>query len=190
MDAFVGEIRPYAFGFAPRGWLQCNGQILPIAQYSSLFSILGTQYGGNGSTTFALPNIQSSVLNGSGALTGGSTYTVGEMAGTSNVSLLITEMPRHTHTVDGGTATSTLSAVTVPTNTSYVSNSFSKANSGVTTGLSGKSYIPATPPPTALTNLNPTTIGINGGSTPHNNMAPYVAISYCICLSGTFPARN
>ncbi|WCT14070.1 phage tail protein [Mucilaginibacter jinjuensis] len=190
MDAFVGEIRPYAFGFAPRGWMPCNGQILPIASYAPLFSILGTQYGGNGSTTFALPNIQSSVLNGSGTLLGGDTYTVGEMAGVSNVTLLSTEMPAHTHTVDGGTATSAISAVTVPTNSSYITNSFSKATPGATTGLSGKSYIPGTPPPTGLTNLNPTTIGISGGNLAHNNMAPYLAISYCICISGVFPTRN
>jgi microcystin-dependent protein len=190
MDAFIGEIRPFGFGFAPSGWMTCSGQILAISQFTTLFSILGTQYGGNGSTTFALPNLQSSVLNGSGTLPGGSTYTVGETAGTANVTLLSTEMPLHTHTVDGGTATAATSALTVPTNTSYISNSLSKASPGATTGLAGHSYVPSTPLP-PLTNLNPNAIGLNGGSQPHNNMAPYLAISYCICAtSGTFPARN
>jgi len=191
MDAFVGEIRPFGFSFAPRGWMACNGQLLPIQSYTALFSIIGTYYGGNGTTNFQLPNIQGAVLNGQGQLTGGSQYVIGEVGGSTGVTLLTTEIPSHTHTMDGAVSTSTTASVTTPSSSTYISNSFTIQKPGDTVGLVGHSYASsaATPPP-VLATLNPTTVGLTGSNLPHNNMAPFLAIGYCICISGIFPTRN
>jgi microcystin-dependent protein len=187
MEPLLGEIRPFAFSFNPSNWLVCNGQLLPIQQYSALYSILGIAYGGNGTTNFALPNIQGSVANGAGQMPGGQNYTVGEAGGSTGVTLTTDTMPAHNHGFNGATTTAANDILTVPVNGSYISNSFAKANPGATTGVLGRSFAPATPAPNGI--LNPASIGLSGGNQPHNNMMPYVAITYCIAIAGTFPTR-
>jgi microcystin-dependent protein len=103
-DQFLGEIRCFGFNFAPYGWALCNGQILPISQYSALFSLLGTNFGGNGTSNFGLPNLQSRVALDVGTLQGGSTYVVGEQAGSENVTLIANNLPAHTHAFNIGVA--------------------------------------------------------------------------------------
>lgn len=187
MNPLVGEIRPFAYPFAPAGWMKCNGQILSITQFTQLFSLLGTMYGGNGTTTFALPNIQGSVFNGIGTLPNGSTYVLGETGGTPSVNLLSTEMPRHNHSLNGGIS-ATVPEVSAPATGSYIGNSYAKTSPTAPASTLGKSFAPVSGTP--LVTLNPAMVGINGSSQAHNNMAPFLAINYCICFSGNFPARN
>jgi microcystin-dependent protein len=187
MDPFIGEIRAFGNTYAPRGWAVCAGQLLPISQYPALFSLLGVMYGGNGTTNFALPNLMGQVAIGQGQLTGGNDYVMGETGGTPGVTLISTEMPAHTHTFNGGTAAAPVTTLTnaPAANHSYISNAFVKNSD--TSGVPGRSYAPATPPANAM--LNPLAVGVNGGSQPHSNMMPYVAINYCIALVGIFPQR-
>ena len=171
-EPFLGEIRIFSFNFAPQGWAMCNGQFLPINQNQPLFSLLGTMYGGNGQTTFALPNLQGKAPNhiGQGLIQG---ETGGEIAHT----LSLQEMPTHLHTVSsnqaavGAAANATLG---VPTGNFW-------ANSGkacYSTSFPGNSVMH----PTAVTNV--------GGSQAHNNMQPYLVLNFCIALIGIFPSRN
>jgi microcystin-dependent protein len=187
MEPLLGEIRPFGYNFAPLGWQKCNGQLLAISQYAALFSILGTSYGGNGTTNFALPNIQGSVFNGIGTLPGGDTYVLGEVAGTTSVIVLSPEMPSHNHSLNGATS-NTAPETSAPAAGSYIGNSYGKANPTVPGSTPGKTYAPVGGVPKV--NLNLATIGLNGGNQPHNNMAPYLAINYCIAIVGNFPARN
>lgn len=186
MDPFLGEIKAFAFSFNPSAWLPCNGQLLPIQQYSALFSIIGIAYGGNGTTNFALPNIQGSVLNGAGQMPGGDNYAVGETGGSSGVTLTTDTMPAHNHGFNGA-ANTVINTVTTPVTGAYISNSVSKANLTAPAGVLGRAYAPATPVPNGV--LNPASIGFSGGNQPHDNMMPYVAITYCIAIQGIFPAR-
>lgn len=192
-DYFLGEIRPFANNFAPYGWMQCNGQLLPIQQYTALFSLLGTFYGGNGTTNFQLPNIQGIVLVGTGQLPGGSDYVIGETGGVPSVSLLTSEIPAHNHTFNGASAGAPATWAPNETRapatngTSYLSNLAAKNAAGG--NLFGFAYLPgATNPPNTL--LGAATIGIAGGSQPHENRQPFLTINYCIATVGQFPARN
>jgi microcystin-dependent protein len=162
-DFFIGEIKIMAFGFAPRSWAQCNGQLLPINQNQALFSLLGTQYGGNGQTNFALPDFR-----GRTPLHFGNNFTQGQQGGEENHTLIVGEMPNHTHThsVSSGSTTAA-----VPTNNSF-GNGAAKLYASQNNG-------------TTLTN-----IGSAGGSQPHNNMQPYSVLNFCIALQGIFPSRN
>ncbi len=173
MDSpFLGMIAMFGFNFAPRGWAFCNGQILPIAQNTALFSLLGTTYGGNGQTTFALPDLRGRVPIGQFQGPGLSDYTLGQVAGSETVTLLSTQIPAHTHTLNGITQAGTSA---VPT-----------GNLPANTGALDKEYgIPGT-----LTPMNAQAIGSTGGNQPHSNMQPYLAINYCIALQGIFPSRN
>jgi len=171
-DQYVAEIRAFGFNFPPVDWMLCNGQTLPISQYAALFSILGTTFGGNGTTTFQLPNLQGDVPMqwGTGAQ---STYFLGQQTGTPNVALLITQMPNHMHTVqvaEGGAVTGT------PGNTVWLGES-SPATAYAATG---------TPSITLAANA----IGMTGGSQPHQNMQPYLTVNFCIAISGIFPTRG
>ncbi|MET0395072.1 MAG: tail fiber protein [Chitinophagaceae bacterium] len=163
----------------------CNGQSLPIEQYQALYSVLGFRYGGDGKTTFMLPNIQGSVLVGNGPLKD-TTYEVGQRGGDPGVSLLTTQIPAHFHLVNGMVTKNPDLAptigVSVPTNKSYLSNVF-----GVpppTTKRKGTFYAPA---PSDNTYLNKKSVDPTGENKPHNNMQPYLVISYCICTTGTPP---
>jgi microcystin-dependent protein len=167
-QAFIGEIRMFGFNFAPQGWLQCNGQLLPISQNVALFSLIGTFYGGNGTTTFALPNLQSCVPIHQGQGPGLSPYVIGQTGGTENVTLLQTQMPDHTHTLNA----STNEAVTdVPTG-------------GVL--AAGLAYTPGA----SNTAMGATAVSGTGGSQPHTNLQPYLTVNFCIATVGIFPSRN
>jgi microcystin-dependent protein len=166
-EPFLGEIRIFGFNFAPRGWAFCNGQILSIAQNTALFSLLGTTYGGNGQTTFALPNLQSRVPVHFGQGPGLSSYALGQQAGTESVTLLVTQLPQHNHTVGA----STQSDIT--------------GNPTGNVPAGGASY-----DTTANAAMSSTMIGQTGGNQPHENLQPYLALNFCIALAGIFPSRN
>jgi microcystin-dependent protein len=174
---FVAEIRIFGCNFPPTGWAQCNGQLLPISQNTALFSLLGTFYGGDGKSTFALPNLEDSApihVGGSQPGPGLSTYDLGQTGGTPNVTLLETEMPAHTHAVN---------AFSAPGNrTTPIANSISRVTGSTP-------YVPGSPAP-ALVNMAFQTITPAGGSLPHNNMMPYLVLNYCIALQGVFPPRS
>ena len=182
-DPFVAEIRIFAFNFAPHGWAQCNGQLLPISQNTALFSLLGTTYGGNGSSTFALPNLMGSIPLHVGRNQPGpglSVYDLGQQAGTPTVTLLQTEMPTHVHSP---TATTTIGSVTTSAN-----NQPAQASAGnFQQNTKGLFYSPVTTP---ATQLPVQSLGQSGGSQPHNNMMPTLFLNYCIAMQGVFPARN
>ena len=182
MEGYIAEIRLFAGNFAPRGWAFCNGQILSIAQNTALFALLGTTYGGNGQTTFALPDLRGRVAVGPGQGPGLPAVNLGQMSGEPNHTLIITEMPAHNHVAQvtvraydegfGGGGSSS-----VPTNNVWSSVA------------SGSPYNN-----TSNTAMNPgavqTVIGIAGGSQPHNNMQPYLGVNYIICMEGIYPSRN
>jgi microcystin-dependent protein len=167
-EPFIGEIRIFGFNFAPRGWALCNGQILSIAQNTALFSLLGTTYGGNGQTTFALPNLQSRVPVHFGQGPGLSPYVLGQQGGTETVTLNTNQMPNHSHLV---------AASSVSPNASRPGNAFLAANGAYQTAPDG-------------TTMNPAMIQGSGGSQPHDNIQPYLTLNFCIALEGIFPSRN
>ncbi|HEY0411983.1 MAG TPA: tail fiber protein [Allosphingosinicella sp.] len=168
-DPFVAEIRMFPFNFAPKGWAFCDGQILPISQNTALFSLLGTMYGGNGQSTFALPNLQGAVPLNWGQSSTGRQYFEGEMSGTEAVTLLVSEMPIHTHTA----SMSTRSA-----------DNLNPAGLALGTGNSAYAA-PASLGQMAFQAMPPA-----GGSLPHNNMMPYLTLNFCIALQGIFPPRT
>lgn len=173
-DQFVGEVRPFAFNFAPIGWMICQGQTLAISQYSALFALIGTYYGGNGTTTFQLPNLQSQVPLGQGT-GGGGTYVIGEDGGTENVTVTTSTMPMHTHTFSG---------MNGAPNSAQPAALSALANNGTGAFFYG--------PPSSLTSLNVNSVSLapGGGGQPHSNIQPYLAINWCIALSGIFPVRG
>ncbi|MBC8032039.1 MAG: phage tail protein [Pyrinomonadaceae bacterium] len=172
-DPFVAEIRIFPFNFAPKGWAWCNGQLMPLSQNTALFSLLGTTYGGDGKSTFALPNMQGNAPMHPGQGPGLSLHDLGEIGGTEFVTLLESEMPLHAHAQMANTTTATKS---LPTG-----NSFAK----------GASMIPYLAPAGApVVNMAFQTIAPAGGSLPHNNMQPYLTFYFCIALQGVFPPRT
>jgi microcystin-dependent protein len=172
---FIGEVRLFPYNFAPKTWAYCAGQILSIQQNAALFSLLGTTYGGNGVTTFALPDLRGRAINHAGQLLGGGFYTQGQVAGQETVTLLQTQLPQHNHTWTG---TSDAADVPPPTGNHFGGGRAAQ----MPAALYGQ--------PNSLVPLAPTTIGITGGSQPHANMQPYLVLAYCIALQGIFPSRN
>ncbi len=170
-DPFVAEIRIFAFNFAPTGWAFCNGQLLPISQNTALFSLLGTMYGGDGKSTFALPNMQNSAPMHWGQGPGLSLRVEGEIGGSTTVTLLTSEMPVHGHTVS---ATANFGNRNSPANTTP-----GAAPSGNPVYKSGSSN----------TNMDFTSTSIAGGGQPHNNMPPYLTLNFCIAVQGIYPSR-
>jgi microcystin-dependent protein len=165
-EPFLGEIKLMSFNYPPRGWALCNGQILPIAQNQPLYSLLGTTYGGNGQTTFGLPNLQGRV-----PLHFGNGFVLGQMAGEPAVTLLSTQMPTHTHIA---------SASTVQPPTQGV------ATGNLWCGNSTASYSNQA----ANTAMAPAAVSPTGGSQAHQNLSPYLVVSFCIALQGIYPSRN
>jgi microcystin-dependent protein len=163
-EPFLSEIRIMSFGFAPKGWALCNGQLLPINQNQPLFSLLGTTYGGDGRVNFALPNLQ-----GRAALHFGQGHTIGEKGGEQAHTLSISELPQHTH---AAMASGTNANVPGPT--------------GQVLAAANNLY----GPPANLTPLLPETIPNVGGSQAHLNMQPYLVLNFCIALQGIFPSQN
>ena len=172
MDPFLAEIRIFPFNFAPKGWAFCDGQILPISQNTALFALLGTTYGGDGKSTFALPDLQGNSAMHPGQGQGLSLRDLGEMGGTESVTLLVSEIPAHTHTMNSLNIQSTTTTPTTGTalGRSVNGNAYADAASGFQTFA-----------PEALTPA--------GGSLPHNNLQPYLTLNFCIALQGVFPQR-
>ncbi|NQX40262.1 Microcystin-dependent protein [Pedobacter steynii] len=187
MEEYLGIVKIFAGNFAPRGWMLCQGQILAIAPNTALFSILGTTYGGNGQTTFALPNLCGRAPVGWGQGPGLSNYVLGETTGTESTSILITNMPAHNHV-----ATSTLSlnasdaAATVAT---PVAGNALGAGKDVNTDPVSM-YTTSAPTVPLAGGTVATTVGIAGGSQPISILQPILAVTYIICTSGLFPSRN
>lgn len=177
MDAFIGEVRIFGFTFAPRNWAFCDGQLLSIAQNTALFSIIGTYYGGNGQTTFALPNFQGRTGIHQGTGPGLSSYVVGEESGTETVTLLQGQLPMHNHNVNTISPSTQSQELFTPTSAAFLASSNPE-----------QLYNDATPSPT--TNLAPTAITVSGQGLPHDNMQPYLVLNFSICMFGVFPSRN
>jgi microcystin-dependent protein len=168
-DQFLGEMRVYPFNIVPTGWALCNGQLMPITQNTALFSLLGTTYGGNGASTFGLPDMQDSVPMHPGQGPGLSLRVLGEASGVDSVALLASEMPAHTH---------------------FMSHSVRSADNlnpeALALGTGNAIYVA---PPPVSGQLAPQALPPAGGGLPHNNLMPYMTLSFCIALQGLFPAR-
>lgn len=180
-EPFVGELRWVPYNFAPRGWASCNGQILPIAQNQALFSLLGTTYGGNGQTTFALPDLRGRMPIHFGQGPGLSNRDLGEVGGAESVTLLVTEMPAHTHALQASTA---LAPRFNPTG-SVLGRPAEYTGSGYVASET-RIYRAAEP----NTTLAPAAVGTTGGSQAHANMPPYTGMHCIIAMTGIFPARD
>lgn len=181
MDPFIGQISSFGFNFAPKNWMLCQGQLLAISQNTALFSLLGTQYGGNGQTTFALPDLRGRLSVSQGQGPGLSPYVMGEVTGTQNETLLVTNLPAHVHTMSG---TTTAATATPPANAVYLAGPNGEdANLGaVTVKMYG--------PPPVNTTLAPQAIGFAGQTNPVSILQPLLCINFSICVSGIFPSRN
>ncbi|MDX6443531.1 MAG: hypothetical protein QOH71_605 [Blastocatellia bacterium] len=172
-DPFVAEIRMFAGNFAPTGWAQCNGQLLPISQNTALFSLLGTYYGGDGKSTFALPDLEGSAPVGQGQGSGLSEYFLGQSSGSDTITLLNSEMPIHNHFVQGNF---NLGDLFTPAPTVVLTNSDP-----------GSAYTAAS------ANLVPMAfqaVSVTGSSLPHNNMMPFLTVLFIIAMQGVFPPRS
>ncbi|MCZ8523998.1 MULTISPECIES: phage tail protein [Paenibacillus] len=164
-ESFIGEIRAFPFGFAPKGWATCSGQLLSISQNQALFSILGTTYGGNGQTTFALPDLRGRVpIHVSAAA------PLGMIAGEESHTLTISELPSHTHQV---MASSSAASTNQPAGAVWAKQTAAGYAAGA--------------PNTAM---GPAALSAAGGSQPHTNMQPYAVVNFCICLEGIYPSRS
>jgi len=172
-DPFVGQLMLVGFNFAPVGWQLAQGQLVAISQNTALFSLLGTQYGGNGTSNFQLPNMQGNVPVGYGQGPGLSQYFQGETGGSSTVTLLASETPNHNHVCQ---AKSVLADATTPIGSSLADNK------------TGSVYTPTATPLTAMATAALSTF--NGGGQPHENMMPYLGMYWVIAFQGVFPSRN
>ncbi|HEY7770315.1 phage tail protein [Longimicrobium sp.] len=169
-DQFVAEIRIFPFNFAPTGWAFCDGQLMPISQNTALFALLGTVYGGDGKSTFALPDLQGAAPMQPGQGQGLSLRDLGEMSGVESISLLVSEIPVHTHTLMGSNSPGDNP---LPTNNAIArySNAYQSNTAANLTQMAFQALPPA------------------GGGLPHNNMQPYLTLNFCIALQGIFPQR-
>jgi microcystin-dependent protein len=172
---FLGEVQVFAFNYAPYGWSLCNGQIMPVQQNTALFSLLGTTYGGNGSSTFGLPNLQGQAACSTGQGPGLQNYDLGEIFGQENVTLAQSEMPMHNHTAH---------VYNQPT----AANRFGSPGSGYALDIPAN-FGPFTSTNTVGGSFPGTMIMPNSGGQPHSNQQPYLALNFCIALSGVFPQR-
>lgn len=178
MEGYIGEVRMFAANFQPKYWAYCSGQLLSIAQNTALFSILGTTYGGNGQTTFALPDVRSRVVIGPGAGPGLTPVSQGEQKGTENNTLITSNLPAHTHVISGSAKMLTTS---VPANAETPGGNYFANDGSAKYKTSGSgTMVPA--------NVNLTLTG--SGGAPVNNLMPYLGMNYIICLAGIYPSRN
>jgi len=173
MDPFVAEIRIFPFNFAPKGWAFCDGQILPLSQNTALFSLLGTTYGGDGKSNFALPDMQGNAPMHPGQGPGLSLHDLGETGGSDTVSLLESEIPSHSHQLVGNAFPATL-----PTPSPNVDIAHPQGGNVMINVLTG------------LVNMSDNTVAPAGGDQPHNNMQPYLTLNFCIALQGVYPPRT
>lgn len=176
-EPYLGEIRCFGFHFAPRGYAFCNGQLLSIAQNTALYAVIGTIYGGDGQTTFAVPNLQGQIPMHWGNSPSAGNTSIGEVQGTTSVTLTSNQMPQHNHQIVSASAQSTQERSASPTTASFIANSKG--------GL-----IFQNPPVTATSPFSPRAISINGGSLAHDNMQPYLTLNFCIAVEGIFPPHS
>jgi microcystin-dependent protein len=172
VDPFVAEIRIFGFNFAPKGWATCDGQLMPISQNTAVFSLLGTMYGGDGKTTFALPDLDGAAPMAAGTGPDGTTYYQGQPEGSPTVTLIQNELPVHTHSLSVSTRNASEKD---PTNQALA------VGQGV--GMYGSNG-------GATTTLAAQALSMSGGSMPHNNMQPSLVLSFCIALQGVYPSRG
>jgi microcystin-dependent protein len=177
---YIGSISMMGFNFAPTGWALCNGQTLSISQNTALFSLIGTTYGGNGVSTFQLPNLQSSVPIHQGTGAGLSTYVIGQVGGAENVTLNTNQIPAHSHSFNG--------SATAGAQSSPSGATLAESNTGTphTPNLNVPNFVTSAP----NANMAGSTISNAGGNVPHTNIQPYLVISFVIALVGIFPSRN
>lgn len=175
---FVGEIQISGFNFSPRGFASCSGALMPISQNTALFSLLGTYYGGNGISTFALPNLQGRAASHDGQGPGLSDRFLGEAFGSPSVTLLTSEIPLHNHGVNAFSQTAAGTGTGTPVNNGGLSFLASSTTS--------KTFINAP----LNTTLGVNMVAVSGSSIPHNNLQPYLALNFCIALQGVYPART
>ncbi len=180
MDPFVAEIRIFPFNFAPKGWAFCNGQLLPLSQNTALFSLLGTTYGGDGKSTFALPDLQGNAAMHPGQGQGLSLRSLGQIGGAETVTLLQSEIPFHTHQLNASDSDATTAdpAGQLPAKGMW--------DTGTAFGFMG-AYSGTSP---GNATMAPQALSLAGGSLPHNNLQPYLTLSFCIALQGVFPPRG
>lgn len=174
-DPFVAEIRIFPFNFAPKGWAWCDGQLLPLSQNTALFSLLGTTYGGDGKSTFALPDLQGRAPMHPGQGPGLSLHDLGETGGSETVTLLESEIPSHTHV---GKVSNQQADVQQPT-----------ATTSIARPVGALPFVPGAPAP-PLVAMSDQILAPAGGDQPHNNMMPYLTFFFCIALQGVFPPRT
>ncbi len=174
-DPFVAEIRIFPFNFAPQGWAFCNGQLMPIAQNTALFSLLGTNFGGNGVSNFALPNLQGRFALAPGQGPGLSPRDLGETGGSATVTLQPGQVPGHTHQL-----MATASATSPSPANAALSQALLPPSTAVPVYRNSANRVP----------MAPDAVGVAGGSQPHNNRQPYLALHFCIALQGVFPPRS
>ena len=190
MDTFLASIMLWPVNFAPVGWLLCNGQLLSIAQNAALFSLLGTTYGGNGTTTFGLPDFRGRIPVGAGQGPSLATYTLGEMSGTENVTLLPTQIPAHLHPVALSvtiSASNGQATTSVPAASNSLAAPYDVLNANPIAGYN--TTAPNTPLNIGGGGVNGNT-GLTGGSLPHSNLQPFTVVNYIIATSGIFPSRG
>lgn len=173
-DPFIASVNLVGFNFAPHGWAFCNGQIMSIQQNTALFSLLGNYYGGDGRTTFALPDFRGRIPVGLGQGPGLSNYGYGQMGGDPTVTLILNEMPSHSHTVVCNDTAGARTLKDTP-----VDNIPAKSST------SGKNYAS-----TPNAQMSPNMVSVSGGNIPHNNMQPYLVLNYIIAITGTYPPRQ
>lgn len=179
MEGYIAEIRLFAGNFAPRGWAFCQGQILSIAQNTALFSLLGTTYGGNGQTTFALPDLRGRTPFGTGQGPGLPSMELGELSGSPTHTLTITEMPAHNHTAPAPLASTALGTDQQPS-ASTVPAASNQRNAQYSSSSSADVHMP----------MSANSTGVAGGSQPFSIMPPHLGLNYIICVDGIFPSRN
>jgi microcystin-dependent protein len=187
---FVGEIMVISWNFAPRGWALCNGQLLPINQNQALFSLLGTQFGGNGQTTFALPDLRGRVPIG---LSADNTFFIGQQGGQEAVTLTLNQIPAHVHTATASTQNPLVASAAC---SSAAADSRTPVNNGLAIEAANVTALYGAVAPNAEMRADAVrfggaaAIGNAGSDQPHNNLAPYLALNFCIALQGVFPPRN
>jgi microcystin-dependent protein len=181
-DFFMGEIQIFGFGFPPRGWMQCNGQLLSITQNSALFALLGTVYGGDGIRTFALPDLRSTLPMGQGSGPGLTPRTMGEKAGEETHTLAVSETPKHSHSVEVISNPDLTKNTDLPGTNQFLAETTFSGDDGAITNL----YVPDSAPSHTMSS---SAIGLTGGQ-PHSNLMPLLAVNFCIAMSGIYPSRN